>query len=400
MHLYLVLVVVVVQLRPGTLPLWTLRSPCLVLWNLMSTSSWLMLSNLLIRLIVVSLIIFLAGWGCLGGFGMLILDTMLRFGFGLSFLVGLVRAGLEMEVSHRVVLLVWYSSLPCTFPGVGIWSLAGGLNRSLYADNLKCVSSDDDDLLEAARFTNTYIRLVGQAPAPSKCILLSTSAVVRGLMKDWVLSDAGDKWSVKLDTRDLGGHLDTTYRRRNATLAGRVLGLLVAVLVVMALPLDFASKMRVLMAKFLPGAVDAIEGSRISFSLLQQLRSAFVSAAWSRKMPLAHVGAVLSLLDGPPGCDPGFFVLWCRFRLLRRYLAFRPLEVPRIYSLLWLVAGGCPGHGLVHVVVESACIVVFSWNPLNSVWNRPGLPCMSFPRWVLPTFQSCHLGRLEVKGQL
>ena len=63
----------------------------------------------------------------------------------------------------------------------------------LYADNFKCDSGDDDDLSEAARFTNTYIRLVGQAPAPSNCILLSTSAVVRELMKGWVLSDAGDK---------------------------------------------------------------------------------------------------------------------------------------------------------------------------------------------------------------
>ena len=57
-----------------------------------------------------------------------------------------------------------------------------------------------------------YIRLVRQAPALSKCILLSTSVLVRGLMKDWVLSDSGDKWSVKLDTRDLGEHLDTTYQ--------------------------------------------------------------------------------------------------------------------------------------------------------------------------------------------
>ena len=93
----------------------------------------------------------------------------------------------------------------------------------------------------------------------------------------------------------------------------------------------------------MPGALHAIEVSRISFALLQRLRTAFVSAAWSRKMPLAHVGAVLSLLDGPPGCDPGFYVLWCRFRLLRRYLAFRPLEIPRLYSLLGLVAGGCLG---------------------------------------------------------
>ena len=124
-----------------------------------------------------------------------------------------------------------------------------GVKPQLYADNLKCISNDDNDLLEAARFTNTYIRLVGQAPAPSKCILLSTSATVRGLMKEWVLSEAGDKWSIKLDTRDLGGHLDTSHRRRNSTLAGRVVGLLAAVLVVMALPLGFVGKLGVLRTK-------------------------------------------------------------------------------------------------------------------------------------------------------
>ena len=128
-----------------------------------------------------------------------------------------------------------------------------GVKPQLYADNLKCVSSDDDDLSEAARFTNTYIRLVGQAPAPSKCILPSTSVVVRKLMRDWILSESGDRWTVKLDTRDLGGHLDTTCRRRNTTLAGRVLGLLAAVLVVLALPLDFAGKLRILRTKFIPG---------------------------------------------------------------------------------------------------------------------------------------------------
>ena len=139
-------------------------------------------------------------------------------------------------------------------------------------------------------------------------------------MRDWILSDAGDKWTVKLDVRDLGGHLDTTYRRRAATLAGRVLGLLAAVLVVMALPLDFAGKLRILRTKFLPGALHAIEASRISICLLQGLRTAFVAAVWSTKMPLARAGAVLSLLDGPLGCDPGFCVVWYRLRLLRRYL--------------------------------------------------------------------------------
>ena len=57
-----------------------------------------------------------------------------------------------------------------------------------------------------------YVRLVGQEPAPSQCVLLSTSREVRRDMKDWVLSDSGDQWSVKFAVRDLSGHLDTTFR--------------------------------------------------------------------------------------------------------------------------------------------------------------------------------------------
>ena len=79
-----------------------------------------------------------------------------------------------------------------------------GVEPQLYADNQKCVSGDRDLLLDAARFTTGYVRLVGQEPAPSKCVLLSTSREVRKDMKDWVLSQEGDKWSVKYDVRDLG----------------------------------------------------------------------------------------------------------------------------------------------------------------------------------------------------
>ena len=82
----------------------------------------------------------------------------------------------------------------------------------LYADNLKCVSGNPDLLLSAARLTTGYVRLVGQERAPSKCVLLSTSREVRKDMKDWVLSQNGDKWSVRFDVWDLGGHLDTTFR--------------------------------------------------------------------------------------------------------------------------------------------------------------------------------------------
>ena len=79
-----------------------------------------------------------------------------------------------------------------------------GVRPQLYADNLKCLSRDPDLLLHAARFTAKYVRLVGQEPAPSKCVLLSISREVRKDMKHWVLSQEGDQWSVKFDVRDLG----------------------------------------------------------------------------------------------------------------------------------------------------------------------------------------------------
>ena len=98
----------------------------------------------------------------------------------------------------------------------------GGVQPQLYADNLKYVSRDPGLLLSAARFTTGYVRLVGQEPAPRKCVLLGTSREVRKDMRDWVLSLEGDKWSVKFDVRDLGGHLDPAFRGWSSTLAARV----------------------------------------------------------------------------------------------------------------------------------------------------------------------------------
>ena len=79
-----------------------------------------------------------------------------------------------------------------------------GAQPQLYADSLKCLSRSHDLLLHAARFTTKYVMLVGQEPAPSKCVLLSTSREVRKDMKGWILSQEGDQWSVKFDVRDLG----------------------------------------------------------------------------------------------------------------------------------------------------------------------------------------------------
>ena len=84
------------------------------------------------------------------------------------------------------------------------------VSPQLNADNLKCVRSKPEQLLRAAQFTSAYVRLVGQEPAPSKCVLMSTSVAVRREMKECVISDQGERWTVELDVRDLGGHLDTT----------------------------------------------------------------------------------------------------------------------------------------------------------------------------------------------
>ena len=54
-------------------------------------------------------------------------------------------------------------------------------------------------LVYAARFTTGYVRLVGQEIAPSKCVVMSTSRTNRKDMRDWVLTDGGDRWTVKLD---------------------------------------------------------------------------------------------------------------------------------------------------------------------------------------------------------
>ena len=99
---------------------------------------------------------------------------------------------------------------------------------------------------------------------------------------------------------------------------------------------------------------------------------------WSRRQPLACVGAVLSLLDGSTGCDPAFCVVWFRFRLLRRFLALWRTEVGRVYRLLEMVGEGCPGHGPVHLHSASAAQVGFRWNPHALAWSRPGLLLLSY----------------------
>ena len=143
-------------------------------------------------------------------------------------------------------------------------------------------------------------------------------------------------------------------------------------MLVFALPLDFHGRLRVIRSIFLPGALHGIEASFLAEAGLRKLRAAIVKVVWSRRQCLANAGAVLSFLDGPVGCDPAFCVVWFRFRMLRWYLAYRPGEVARVYRLLERVAAGCPGHGPVHLHVDSAAEIGFLWSPEVVGWAREG----------------------------
>ena len=131
---------------------------------------------------------------------------------------------------------------------------------------------------------------------------------------------------------------------------------------------------------YLPAALHGIEASLLASDSLRKLRSSIHRVVWSRRQPLAGVGAVLSLLHGPTGCDPAFCVVWFRFRLLRRYLALWPAEVRRVYRLHEMVGeggGGGPGHGPIHLLSASGAEIGFRWDPDALAWSRPGLPLLS-----------------------
>ena len=160
--------------------------------------------------------------------------------------------------------------------------------------------------------------------------------------------------------------MDTTFRGWSSTLAARVRLVISRLVLLFVLPLDFHGRIRVVRSVYLPAALHGVEASLLASDSLRRLRSSVCGAVWSRRQPLANVGAVLSLLDGPTGCDPCFCEVWFRFRLLRRYLALWPAEVGRIYRIWGMIGEGCPGHGPLHLLSSSAAENVFflgSWCP-------------------------------------
>ena len=100
-------------------------------------------------------------------------------------------------------------------------------------------------------------------------------------MRNWVISDEGEKWYVKLHVRDLGRHFDSTQRQRASTLTGRVVTVRSRIMAVCALPLDFLRELHILRTMFISAALHGVGASSFSQSSLTKLRSAFVAAVWS-----------------------------------------------------------------------------------------------------------------------
>ena len=126
--------------------------------------------------------------------------------------------------------------------------------------------------------------------------------------------------------------------------------------------------------KFLSAGLHAVEASHISFSSLSSFRAAIGRAVCSSKMLTASTLVLLNFLDGPVGVDPAYHVIWARFSMLRRYLAYWLDEVPRVYRMLDLVASGAGGHGQIHLLLASAAQIGFAWDG----GSRVGFGCLCF----------------------
>ena len=138
--------------------------------------------------------------------------------------------------------------------------------------------------------------------------------------------------------------------------------------------LGFQVKLGLVRGKYLPAGLHAAEASYVSSSSISAFRAAIARAVWSSKMPLANALAILNLLDGPVDVDSAFYVVWSRFRMMRRFLAYCPEEEPWSFRMLDLISRGAQGHGPVHFLLISAAELGFAWDGNEHGWVRVSLP--------------------------
>ena len=133
--------------------------------------------------------------------------------------------------------------------------------------------------------------------------------------------------------------------------------------------------MRLVRGKYLPAGLHAAEASYVSSSSISAFRAAIVRAVWSSKMPLANAPALLNQLEGPVGVDPAFHIIWSRFRMMRRYIAYCPDEEPRIFRMLDFISRGLRVMDL-FIFFSS---LLLSWFLLGMVMRKVGLGSPSLP---------------------
>ena len=175
--------------------------------------------------------------------------------------------------------------------------------------------------------------------------------------------------------------MDTTFLGWSSTLAARVRLVISRLVVIFALPLDFHGRVRVVRSMYLPAALRGIVASLFASDSLRKLRSSIHRVVWSRRQPLASIGAVLGLLDGPTGCDPAFCVIWFRFRLLRGVLLFGLLrQVGFTVFWKWLVGGAL---GMVLSIFFLLVLLRLVSHGILLIWAGLDLVYLSLITWLV-----------------
>ena len=91
------------------------------------------------------------------------------------------------------------------------------------------------------------------------------------------------------------------------------------------------------------------------------------------------------------GVDDAFHIIWSRFRLMRRYLAYCPDQEPRILRMLDLISRGAQGHGPVHLLLISGAELGFAWDGDEKGWVRVSLPPLRMMTGPVQHFRSAIL---------
>ena len=223
-------------------------------------------------------------------------------------------------------------------------------------------------LFESAYFTARHVRLVGQDVSHGKCVLLSTSKAVRRAMKLWDISGDGGFWKVQLMSGIWVGILISLSELELELFPreGLLSGLLQLTLYVWASRSNwgwFVVSIYLLASMLLKHLMSPPRLLVLSGLLL------FERFGPPRCL-LQNAPAILNLLDGPVGGDHAFHIVWSRFRMMRRFLAYCPEEEPRIFRMLDWISRGAQGHGLVHIIFISAAELGFA----RMGWVRVSLP--------------------------